>query len=162
MGKEDKDNETKELIPSDIVSEVVADIGANSKDTRHTKFALYYLLGLSPYQAALRAGYSPSYAKSNMYKRLAEGGCLRQEIERVLSKIPERYRQICQARLIAVTDIEGKILERCREDPDKAMKHPQVLKQIKQTAGVLSDEVGGTLNINFTAIQGMMRAKYEK
>ena len=70
----------KEIVPCDndnplidpqVVDEVVSNLAISSNEKRRQRFIWYWLIGFSVRQAALRAGYSHSYATKGIYKYIA-------------------------------------------------------------------------------------------
>lgn len=129
-----------DLIDPNLVEDVIADIASNSQDSRMDRFILFWLFGLSPNKAGLKAGYSPSYSASGLLKKLKYSKTVRERIEKFAAQAPLRYRQVCQMRLATIANIEGKGLKLMEDDPKLAIEKPQFLKQLKQSAGVLADD----------------------
>ena len=64
----------------------------------------------------------------------------RSRIMKKLDKYPDDYKDACKALLPTILKTEVKGLEAMADDPTLAVKHPQLLKQMKMGAGVdLSD-----------------------
>ena len=53
---------------------------------------------------------------------------------------PQRYKSVCKLRLPQVAEIEGKALQEYEDNPKLAIDKPQLLKQVKQGAGVIGDD----------------------
>lgn len=134
-------NDITDIIDPNTVDEVMATILTTSNDERRDKFILYWLLGYNMKTAALAAGYKQSYAESGIQKAMRDSPILRERIEKITSVMPEKYKALCRMRLPDVAEVEGGVIKLMKDDPEMAMKHPQVLKQMKQAAGVLVDEV---------------------
>ena len=67
-----KSSNSSEISDPQIVDTVVEDLVAGKKDPRWQKFLCYWIFGLSAKSAALKAGYSRSYAESGVQKRLKD------------------------------------------------------------------------------------------
>lgn len=137
--KAEKSNNITDIVDSEVVEEVIAEVISDSKDKKTDKFILLWLLGYSAKAAALSVGYAKSYAESGIQKRLKTPK-LRERLEQITQVMPERYRSLCRLRLADVAEIESGVLEAMKTNPDKALRHPQILKQIKQSSGALADE----------------------
>jgi len=135
-----KDNDITDIVDSDIVDEVVAEIISTSNSKRKDKFILLWLLGHSAKSAALSAGYSASYSASGIQRALKHSNSLRERIEKITAVMPERYRALCRLRLGDIAEIESEVLKKMKDSPEKAMKHPQLLRQLKVAAGVIGDD----------------------
>ena len=142
MSKENKEkgNKSMALVDENVMDEVVCDLITTSNDKRRDTFIAYWLFGLSPNKAALKAGYSKSYAQSGVLKALKHSKSLRARIEEFAKIGPERYRQLAQLRLGTIAGIEGAALQEYRANPRLVIDKPQLLKQIKQSSGVLLEE----------------------
>jgi len=140
--KTKKSNENIALIDQDMMDQVVADLSVNSKDKKRDKFIALWIMGLSAYEAARKAGYSESYARSGVQKQLKRSKNLRERIKDFAKQGPERYRQLCQLRLATIAEVEGAALQEYRDNPRLVINKPQLLRQLKQSGGVLSDDTG--------------------
>jgi hypothetical protein len=111
---------------------------------------------------AILAGYNKDYG----YKLVAEyrkSPKIRHTIEQIINDMPEQYKAICKLRLVEVADIEGKAMAEYQENPKLAIHKPQLLKQVKQGAGVLSDDERPAPNIvNIESVQNLMIKAHEK
>ena len=145
-------NNIKDIVDPNVVDEVIAELVSDSKDKKLDKFLLLWLLGFSGKAAALSAGYSPSYAASGILKQLKTPK-LRERIEEITSIMPEKYKSLCRLRLIDVAEVEQGILQEMKNNPSKAMKNPQILRQIKQSSGALADESQPLQSIHIETLQ---------
>lgn len=150
--KAEKSNNVKDIVDSEVVDEVIAELVTDSKDKQLDKFLLLWLLGFSAKAAALSAGYSQSYSESGVQRRLKTPK-LRERIEEITSVMPEKYRSLCRLRLTDVAEVEGEVLKEMKLNPNKAIRNPQVLKQIKQSAGALADESQPPQSIHIETLQ---------
>jgi len=147
-----------EIIDPQAVDTVVEDLVAGKKDPRWQKFLCFWIFGLSAKSAALKAGYSRSYAESGVQKRLKDPK-VRAQLEAILSNAPQRYRAICRLRLVDIAQVEGALLEQLKDDPEKLLKHPAAVtavKQIKQSSGVLGHDQQPPMVVNIGAMQNLM------
>jgi hypothetical protein len=146
MGKDNKDTE---LLNPEMVESVLTDICQNSDTPRVDRTILSWLLGNDLKSAALSAGYAPQYATSGVQKQLKKAlrgdpgtKLWRRRLDEITHSLPGRYRDLCALRLPAVSRIEGQALRLMEENPAMALERPQsmqLLRQIKNTCGVLSD-----------------------
>jgi ASC-1-like (ASCH) protein len=115
------------------------------------------VLKYSVKQAAEGVGISNSYGHK-INKLWAEDPKFRSRIMRKLDKYPDDYKDACKVMLPTVLKTEAKGLQAMQDNPELAVKHPQLLKQIKQGAGIKFDEElhPVTQNINIEAIQTMI------
>ncbi len=147
-------NDITQIVDSEVVDQVVAEILTTSKDEKRDKFILLWLLGHNMKAAALSAGYSQSYSESGVQKAMRDSSNLRERIEQITSVMPEKYKSLCRLRLGDVAEIEGKALKLMKDSPDKAIRSPQLLRQLKIGAGVIGDDaVPVQPAINIGAIQ---------
>ena len=102
--------------------------------TREDKFIRNLSLYPTVSEAAIQAGYSQSYATSNLYQRLRK--------ESFQRKIREFYKGSVSTLLPKIAQIESKVVTACLADVDKVPKFQHTLKQIKQSSGVLSQDTG--------------------
>jgi len=110
-------------------------------------------LGYSVKKAAEEVGISPSYGYK-INKLWDEDPKCRSRIMRKLDKYPEDYKDACKILLPTVLKTEVMGLRAMQDDPTLAVKHPQLLKQVKQGAGIKFDDdlPKVTQNINIEAI----------
>jgi hypothetical protein len=157
-----KSNDPNEIIDLQIVDEVVEDLVGGKKDPRWQKFLCYWIFGLNAKSAAIKAGYAKSYAESGVQKRLKDPK-VKAEMEAILANAPERYRAICRLRLVDIAQVEGALLEKLKDKPEKLLRNPAVVRQIKEAAGALGSEHGTTINWQQIAFTGrrVMRALHE-
>jgi hypothetical protein len=85
--------------------------------------------------SAAAVGISESYGyKINKDLRLKPQ--FRAKIMKKLAAYPEDYKNACKALLPTILDTEVKAIKKMQENPELAIKHPQLLKQAKQAAGI--------------------------
>ena len=156
--KQDISNKDVSLTENDI-AEVVSALLETKKVPKQqqsrSKFYLSMFMGLSAPVAAKLAGFSESYGYKLMtlYRRDIK---IRAHIEQLSGLFPERYRSICKLRLAEMAGIEAAALEEYKKDPQLAIKRPALLKQIKQSAGLLGDNTPGVApTINIAAVQNL-------
>jgi hypothetical protein len=130
----------KELIPLDLAEEVVEGVLKHrKKDSKLAKFYLLWFLGIPSKPAAKLAGYSESYGRA-LITRYSKDAKLRGEIDNIVNVMPERYKAITKLRLIEIASIEAQALQQYKDDPGLAIKKPQLLKHMKQSAKVLEPD----------------------
>jgi hypothetical protein len=163
MAKKDKNNcKNLELVPSDVagidpdIEEVVCNVIGQKKGSRKQKFHLYRMFNLPIRTCAILAGYNKDYG----YKLVAEyrkSPKIRHTIEQIINEMPEAYRSVCKLRLAEVAEIEGCALREYKGNPKLAIHKPQLLKQVKQGAGVLGDDEQRPVPIiNIKSVQNLM------
>jgi hypothetical protein len=157
MAKKDANTgKNKELIPIDMAEEVVTNVLRSHKDDRQAKFFLYRICGLPPRISARLCNYNEDYGYK-LDRKFREDQNLRSRIEQITGSIPEQYKALCKLRLVEVADIEGKAMVEYKNNPKLAIDKPQLLKQVKQGAGVLSDdERPAPTCINIEAVQNLL------
>ena len=157
MDKKDANtSKNKDLIPIVMAEEVVTNVLRNNKDDRQAKYFLYRICGLSPRISARLCNYNEDYGYK-LDRKFREDLNLRTRIEQITGVIPEQYKALCKLRLIEVADIEGKAMAEYKENPTLAINKPQLLKQVKQGAGVLSDDEGPAPTfINIERVRNLM------
>ena len=139
MGKtKNLKNEISNMIDSDI-EEVVTTVLSAKKGNKRDKYYLFRILGIPPRIAARACNYNQDYGYK-LDRKFREDLNLRTRIEQITGTIPEQYKSLCKLRLIDIAEIEGKALAEYKQDPKLAISKPQLIKQLKQVAGVLADD----------------------
>ena len=160
--KDEKITRNKELIQLDLAEEVVANVLRDRKDDRQFKYFLYRICGLPPRISARLCNYNEDYGYK-LDRKFREDLNLRTRIEQITGVIPEQYKALCKLRLIEVADIEGKAMAEYKENPTLAINKPQLLKQVKQGAGVLSDdERPAPTFINIERVRNLMLQAHQE
>ena len=115
------------------------------------------VLKYSVKQAAEDVGISNSYGHK-INRLWAEDPKFRTRIMRKLDKYPDDYKDACKVLLPTVLKTEVMGLKAMQDDPTLAVKHPQLLRQVKQGAGIKLDGDPPTVTqkINIEAIQTMI------
>jgi hypothetical protein len=138
------------------IEEVVTNVIDQKKGGRKQKFHLYRMFNLPVKTYAILAGYNKDYG----YKLVEEyrnTPKIRHTIEQIINDMPEAYRSVCKMRLLQISEIEGAALREYQDIPQKAIDKPQLLKQIKQGAGVLADDDKPAITyINIKKLQALM------
>jgi phage terminase small subunit len=101
---------------------------------REQEFIKNLFLEPNPYQAAIKAGYSESYSVSTLYTRLKN------------PKFQERIREYARSHELVnsvplIMRLENKALKYLEDKPQELPKFASILKQKKQIAGLLSQDV---------------------
>jgi hypothetical protein len=150
---EDKSNNTEgitDLVPQNELDDILKDLTNKDPKSKLYKFCSYWLFGYPIKVCANKAGYSEAYGYK-IVQRYKKQPKLRQSVDQILNMFPERYRSVCKLRLPQIAEIEGKALQRYEDKPKLAIDKPQLLKQIKQGAGVDLGDIdtpkGPTINI---------------
>lgn len=114
-------------------------------ESREDKF-IDLLYGVAdPEEAALQAGYSPSYAESIKSHKLQN--------PKFIAKVRKRYGQNFVYKLPALHNIYSKAIDEYLSDPQLAIKHPKLLKEMEINAGVKDEEVQPPQVYNIKDIQ---------
>jgi len=158
--KSEKSNQNKDIMglvdPNDV-DEVIGQVASTSKDRMRDKFILYWLLGYSVRSAGIAAGYKASTVHSGKLYKWLKSSIVKERLEKISGVIPEKYRALCRLRLTDVGEIEASVLKLMKDDPEKALRHPQMLKQVKQAAGVLVEEVIPAQTVNIESLKIMQQ-----
>ena len=151
--KDEKTNKVTtitDVIPEKELDDIFTELTKQKKNSKQSIFYLYWLFGFPVKTCADKANYAESYGYKlvEKYKKVPK---LRRSVDEILNMFPERYRSVCKLRLPQIAEIEGKALDEYENKPKLAINKPALLKQVKQGAGVLTEEdrpVGTTININ--------------
>ena len=106
---------TKDITEKDII-EVVENIVNTKQGTREHKFHLYRMFNLPIQTCAALSGYNENYGY-RLSKKYQNDANVRHRVEKIISDMPEAYRNVCKLRLIKVSEIEGKALQEYDDDP---------------------------------------------
>jgi len=159
-----KDNDNIELSENDVaeVAEAILQTkNVNPKDQKQTRFFLLWFMGVSPTVAATMAGYCKDYGY-RLVQKYRKNTKLRAHVEQIANIFPDRYRSVCKLRLAEMAEIEAKALQAYKDDPLLAISKPALLKQIKQGAGILSDDVPGpSPQISIASVKNLMLQIHE-
>lgn len=132
--------EGKPLSNNTLRDEVISFIAGSNKHPKEDKVLMLVLLGLKPTKAARMSGYSESYSRFGIHRALRESKMFGEKLEQILGEMPSVYRQYCAARLFRIAGIEDKALQKMESDPTLAIRHPQILRQLKVACGAMVDE----------------------
>jgi hypothetical protein len=127
------------------------------KSEKQRKLAHYLALGLKPYKAALRAGYSKGYAKGGVYELLRINKKFKGKVEGIISNFRDTYPEFCKNMLPEISYVERRIVEQLVDKPETmdAVK-AKVIRDMKRSAGVLGDDhvKPVQVQINLAVLQG--------
>jgi hypothetical protein len=101
--------------------------------TREDLFIRNLYICKTPYEAALEAGYSKNYAKSGIYPKMRK----KHFKEKIISYAVENDIMA----LPKIAYIENQVLDHLMEHPLEESNHKHILKQKKQIAGILGQEL---------------------
>lgn len=107
-------------------------------------------------QAGIAAGYSETYSKHGLkYYKLKQPSFIK--------KLQERYNGFSNFLLFDIADIEKTIVEKCLENVDNVPKFRHTLKEIKQSAGVLKQDLehGSQPVISIKNVRNLMLKAHE-
>jgi len=118
-------------------------------DPREARLIEYLSIYTDPRKAALKAGYSQSYAYNVTSTKLKS--------PRFISKLKAHYNGRTTALLPAILNVESKAVQYCMENPQELPKFRHTLKEIKQTAGVLAPDItANTPTVQINGVQNLM------
>jgi hypothetical protein len=144
--KNNKNSEITDIVPENELDNLFTELTKDKKDSKQSTFYLYWLFGFPIKTCADKAGYAESYGYKlvEKYKKLPK---LRHKVDGILNMFPERYKSFCRLRLPQIAEIEGKALQKYEDKPQLAIDKPQLLRQVKQAAGVDMNEVAPMKNV---------------
>ena len=152
------DNNTEGLSSNLIdpeVEEIVNSIIQLKKGNRKHRFHLYRMFNLPISSCARLAGYSANHGY-RLVKEFENSGKTRRTVEKFLNSMPESYKGICKLQLARISQIESAALEAYENDPKLVINRPALLKQVKQGAGILSDDTPHAQFIRIDSVQNLM------
>ena len=132
------DNKPKDLtdiVPESVIDDLFTSLTQGKGHEQQNTFYLYWLFGLPIKTCANKAGYAESYGYSlvEKYKKQPK---LRHRVDEILGMFPEHYKSHCKLRLLQIAEIEQKALDEYEKKPRLVIDKPQLIKQVKQAAGV--------------------------
>ena len=120
------------------------------------------MFNLSIRICAILAGYNKDYGYK-LVEEYRKSPKIRHTIEQIINDMPEAYRSVCKMRLVQIAEIEGKAVAAYRDNPKLAINKPALLKQVKQGAGILSDdERPAPTFINIESAHNLMLQVHQK
>jgi hypothetical protein len=156
MVKKKKNGDKNELVSIDITHEIISNLVTRAKATNKYKFYLYRMFGFSTGEACKATGLKVSYGY-RLNHELKNDPQIRGNLERVLVKFPDHYRNLCRARLIEIAEVEGKALDEYQRDPRLAIKSPKLLRDIKNSAGAIEHDIPMIqTNINIASLHSFL------
>ena len=174
MGK--KKESSNEIVPLDETEwcqKAIKDIALNSLNPQMAETIARYIITGDLKTSAIKAGYSPSYTTNFIGKKVKKAlehperkdrqiKSWSHTIREITGRMAQNYKDLCKWRLPVIAEIEAKSLEHYRENPALAIDKPQLLKQLKQGAGVLADDNPSPQFIRVGQIQVMMNEIHER
>ena len=121
---------------------------SQEEKTREDLFLDLLFVYQDPVVAARQAGYSITYSADIRTNKLKS--------KRFLAKVKERYLDEASLKLIGINKIEENVIDECVKDTGKVPKLTQFLKQIKQAAGVLSQDAPSAPTINIGELKAIV------
>ena len=117
--------------------------------SREDLFIRYLMLEGNVKQAALKAGYSNTYANSTIIYKFNS--------PRFIDKVRKAYNGNSVQLLSKLSLINTKVIERCVEDVDNVPKFERTLKHIRQSGGVeAQDHTGNQPMIQVANIKNLL------
>ena len=137
-----------------MIERVVKRTVKNRKGSRTHEYFLYRFYGYPATVASSLTGYHPG-SGSRLEKRYRDDAKFRAEIDRIASPAPGRYQTWAKLQLPQVSKIESAALDKMLSDPEMAIRHPKLLRDLKQASGVELNEVQKPVvqHVNIGAIQ---------
>jgi len=132
--------------------------------SRETKFLENLAIGLNVTEAGLKAGYSESYAKTDIRRKLVSPRFLA-KLQAYCDTFPDQRRTLAKLRLPLHARIEDKIINKALEDVEFATR-PVVAKTLERDyriAGLLQDESAKPImvQVNLALVQGQQEKSLE-
>ena len=116
--------------------------------SRMDKFIYYKFKGMNTYQAAKAAGYSESFCLSNAYQLKHK--------KSYQEKCKEYYKAEAVETLPKHVTINNNVIQDCLDNTDNIAKHRQILKEIREEAGVRDHVAAPPSTINIGSIQAII------
>ena len=139
----EKGKKNSKFIQLNTALDIVERFGESNGLKKHEKFFMLHTLGIPTVEAATALGYKPNYGYDLVYQ-LKNNSKWRHRVSQIIESLPDVYKSICKVQLLNIAEVERKALEKYAEDPELAINKPQLLKHMKQTAGVIGDDFGPT------------------
>lgn len=115
-------------------------------ETREDRFIRNLYIFKTPYEAAIRAGYSKNYASSGIYTKMKG--------KKFMEKVVQYAIENDIRSLPKIAYIENQILDYLVENPLEAPKYAHTLKQKKQIAGILGrDTPQAPVTVNIKTLE---------
>ena len=154
-----KRNRKREIVDVNHKILEVLTSGEIEGDPRWIRFLENQIKGLNVYQSAKLAGFSEKYSKTSIYNTLKKGGPVTKILRQLLERAPETAQAITRLRMLTDgLEIEKRALQRYLDDPDLAIKHPALLKHLRQAAGFQASD-GPQVNYTLIAQRGQIVMK---
>jgi len=141
--KPEKSNDTKQLSEVKDPNAIIRDVFATTpekKDSKWDKWLLLVLLGYPSAQAGQIAGYSKEYARKIWGKKAGKNPKSREKLAEILPLIPDAYRKWTQANIFDLAAIDRAAIQEMKKDASLAIRHPRLLRSLKEQAGLLGEE----------------------
>jgi len=107
-------------------------------------------------QAAIDAGYSIGYASGDIYHKVKS--------PKFISKLRSHYNGVAASLLPSIINAEAKVIDIVAADPEQLPKFRHTLRELKQSAGVLSPDVSVVnQTLNYVDLRGTLtRARVDQ
>jgi hypothetical protein len=130
--KANKSNTPKDLSVITAESEKNTLDNLPTTETREDKFIRNLYLFKTPYEAAIKSGYSENYASSGIYAKMKG--------KKFMEKVVQYAIENDIRSLPKIAYIENQILDHLVENPLETPKYVHTIRQKKRIAGVLGDD----------------------
>jgi hypothetical protein len=127
-----------------------------SKADQRRKYCTLRLFGLSVQDASKSIGYLERYGYE-LDKKFQKDSEFAQSVLEFFNSFPDKYRTFAKSTLLPIAQIEQSALVEYAKDPKLAINKPQLLKQLKQGAGVLESDTPAVQTISVKTINVMQR-----
>jgi hypothetical protein len=96
--------------------------------------------GKPPVEAGLTAGYSENYCKTRLYSMMRRSNSFAQLVEQQAKHSVALIQNLYKINLLPRSfSVDERMISKFEENPELAMKHPQVITRIHRVAGILED-----------------------
>jgi len=147
----------RQLVGKELTVEVVNTVAELKGAKNHEKFFLLRMMGVDTPTASKLCGYKVKYGYDLNYK-FKNSPIYKQRIAEIVDSMPDVYKATCKLQLAGIAEVERKALEEYNRDAKLAIDKPQLLKHMKQTAGVIGDDFQqATVTIPIDQIQVLIQ-----
>lgn len=125
---------------------------------KQQKWVRYLGQGYNKLDSALKAGYSPGYARTTLYIDSKNNPRLQAALEKEADKSIKHALAIYRSNLlIKVLELDEKVLEEMLKDPKLAMRFPKTADRIHRICGTITDAPPAPTTINIKSLQMVMQ-----
>ena len=107
---------------------------------RETKFMEYLALGMNITEAGLKAGYSQSYSKTDIRRKLNSPRFI-SKLAEFADQQPETRTTLAKLRLPKLYNLEDKFFDKCEDDPELYARYSKISEREYKLAGLMTQDV---------------------